>query len=97
MPIRNKHYATDVGTLDNRDLYHHYLMIDGVDYVLVGFVLCRSVFLRSGTQVIKFFSRNCGWSFDSDSAELATSPDIWRSLVDRSKSEFVQALFKKVS
>lgn len=97
MSTHNTHYATNSGTLDNRDLYHHYLLIDGVDYVLEGFVLCRSVFLRSGTQAIKFFSRNGGWSFDSDSAELATSPDIWRSLADKNKSEFVQALFKRVS
>lgn len=97
MSTHNTHYATNVGTLTNNDIGRHFLMIDGSEFVLLGFVLMRPRILRSGTTVLKFFSRCSGWSLKASNAEVSTDPSFWYSLVDKSNSEFVSALYKKVS
>lgn len=96
MSTHNTYYATYVGTLTNKDIGRHYLMIDGSVFVLLGFVLMRPRILRSGTTVLQFFSRCSGWSLKSSNAEVSTDPSFWNSLVDKSNSDCVSALYKKV-
>ena len=91
------HYPTTVGILTNKDVGRHFLMLDGAEFVLLGFVLIRLCVLRSGTTVLKFFSRCSGWSLKASNAEVATDPSFFSPLVDKSKSEFVSALYKRVS
>lgn len=97
MSTHNTHYTTNVGTLTNKDVGRHFLMLDGAEFVLLGFVLMRSRILRSGTTVLKFFSRCSGWSLNASNAEVSTDPSFWYCLADKSNSEFVSALYKRVA
>lgn len=97
MSTHNTHYTTTaVGTLTNKDVGRHFLMFDGAEFVLLGFVLMRSCILRSGTTVLKFFSRRSGWSLKASNADVSPDPSFMYSIVDKSKFEFVSALYKRI-
>lgn len=97
MLTHNTHYTTKVGTLTNKDIGRHFLIIDGAEFVLLGFVLRRSCMSRSGITVLKFFSRRAGWTLKASKAVVSTDSSFLYPLVDKSKFEFVSALYKKVS